>query len=119
MSARCSAITSSGARCRQTITGPDGLCAAHSSRVKAAPAPGASRGTPALEAEAATYRRRLVQIAEASYLADPEMNVKGHAVAIQGYQAALRAIQVEAHLRDARELENRIRRIEEAQRWGA
>lgn len=119
---RCSAITQSGTRCRQRIILDDGLCAAHSPRRReAAPAPGRSRGTPAPDSQAAPsvaagYRRRLEEIAEG--VLDPEgYGVKSASAAIAGYNACLRALKVEAELREIGELEERIKRLEEARKW--
>ncbi len=113
---KCSAITQRGTRCEQTIVGPDGLCAAHSTQ--AAPRAGRSIGGPGLALEAARLRRRLEKIADDVLDAESGVGSKSAAVAVAALNAALRSLSIQARLSEHEELEPMLRALEEEIRWG-
>jgi hypothetical protein len=119
--ARCTFIKLGGARCRGVAVRGSDLCAAHHPDYRASRRAGARRGGKARGAgEIATIKSEIRMVIGAVIGGRLNRSVGG--VTFQGYNALLRAVEVERKVRELDDLEERLetleRRIREAARAG-
>jgi hypothetical protein len=118
---RCAADKADGSPCERIVGASQRFCYSHhpdsaSRRSEAAARAARAKGGPALEREPARCRRELWRVAAAVESGD--LSPKSGAVIGQLLNTVLRSLSVESALRERAEVEDRLRRLEEARRWG-
>lgn len=117
---RCAARKADGSPCERIVGASQTLCYSHrpddaSRRRESAARAARAKGGPALERQAAPVRRELWRVARA--VEDGDLSPKSGAVIGQLFNTILRSLSVESALREAAEVEDRLRRLEEGRAW--
>lgn len=118
---RCAARKADGTPCERIVkaSSEPSYCFAHdpdkARQRKAAARTARATGGPALERQAAPVRRELWRVARA--VEDGDLSPKSGAVIGQLFNTVLRSLSVESALREAAEVEDRLRRLEEGRAW--